>query len=501
MYQRAKVYILKYWLHVLCITALVITVYNLNLFDDYTSGQCSTLISECEALTVPSRVECKQAEGPLAKYPFTQSCLYHNIYFIRGTPTLFLTKLSNESFETMENRDQNVDFFNPTRFVFTSAKDLCQKHCIRFHDDVSVLGDIWMGNIGHTLFDSLYAIFASLTEYSHLHLKPFRIINTRTQTDVPWIGGVMDTAAPLGLVYSANFFHKSDVVFLRKLLLPNYARCIMCITSDRYYGVSMGYEIFPLLRQHLLTRFSVSARGVQASLVIAVHNKRFTRNDYIALEGALHSVAGRLVDWSGMDFRLQLQLISNTKIHLSAPGTAMMYQPFLPDGAVHVNLGACTRYQYQTTVWAAILSLYYPGYTDPIQGYMEQSMVASTSYQRALYYPANEICGGLTRVRLLFLLQQAEAIYASNFSIPVARGVNLSPEGRIVQALLRTDPVFREHIANSVAHKECATGRYIWPEIIVREQGGWATGECRLNRTRLGELKQIYLNADPAFRK
>ena len=82
MYQRAKVYILKYWLHVLCITALVITVYNLNLFDDYTSGKCSTLISECEALTAPSRVECKQAEGPLAKYPFTQSCLYHNIYFI-----------------------------------------------------------------------------------------------------------------------------------------------------------------------------------------------------------------------------------------------------------------------------------------------------------------------------------------------------------------------------------------------------------------------------------
>ncbi len=113
-------YLLKHRYSVLLVTVLlVISVGVYNLSDHFTSRQCCTSISECEALTVPSWVECKQAEGPLAKYPFTQSCLYHNIYFILGSPTVLLTKLSNRSFENMKNRDKTTDLFRPASFVFT----------------------------------------------------------------------------------------------------------------------------------------------------------------------------------------------------------------------------------------------------------------------------------------------------------------------------------------------------------------------------------------------
>jgi hypothetical protein len=125
---------------------------------------------------------------------------------------------------------------------------------------------------------------------------------------------------------------------------------------------------------------------------------------------------------------------------------------------------------------------------------MEQSVVASTPYHRALYYPITEVCGdvGMTKDRLVSLMIEALVIYDSGFEIPVPRGINLSPDGLVVQGLLRGDPLFREYLMDTVAHKSCSTGFYFWPEIIVRQVGGWATGECRLNVTLLTELKNIY---------
>jgi len=38
---------------------------------------------------------------------------------------------------------------------------------------------------------------------------------------------------------------------------------------------------------------------------------------------------------------------------------------------------------------------------------MEQSIVASTPYHRALYYPTDEICSGLKRARLVALINEA----------------------------------------------------------------------------------------------
>jgi hypothetical protein len=471
--------------------------------------ECKIPLSECETTTLPSRVECRQAEEALAKYPFTQGCLYHNIYFIKGKPALYFRNMSSshQSFDTMKNRDDFVDHFRPEKLVFLSAKELCRAHCIKFYDDINVLGDIWLGNIGHTLHDSMYAIFAGLIEYSGMHLLPFRIINTRTQRDVPWIHDIVNTAAPLGLVYSSEFFHQQgiDVLHLRTLLVPNYARCISCISSNRYYAIPMGYEldVFWLIRQHMLARFALPPSPARLSQphgslrAVAVHNKRFSPGDYLAitqaLEDALPVVSGQLVDWRDLpDFRAQLELISGTQIHLSAPGTGMMYQPFLPDGAIHVNLGSCALFPFQVSLWGRLMSLIYPGYSKPSPGFMEQAMVASTPYHRALYYPIAEVCAGLTRERLRSLIAHAAALYDSGFEIPVPRGVNLSPDGFVAQGLLLADPLFREHLTDPVAHKDCATGKYFWPEIVVRQVGGWATGECRLNTTLLTELKLAY---------
>ncbi len=503
-----------HWLCALLAAALVIASGCLILPFYTEEKNCKTLVSECEATIAYSMVQCRPADGVSAKYSFTQGCLYQNIYFIQGNPVLvFQTAPSAHSFENMLNRDDFGHHFRPTILVSPVVKELCSAYCIRLYDDVSVMSDIWLGNIGHALFDSVYAIFVGLIEQA-MHLEPFRVINARSQRDdIPWIHDIVDKIAPLGMVRSSAFFYQQgvDVIHLRKLLVPDFARCISCTTSDSFYGMPMGYELdaFRLLRQHLLVRFSLPPTpprlmGNNTIRAIAVHNKRFTHSDYLALTRAFEdvspSIVGRLVDWRDLGFRDQLRLLSATHIHLSAPGTGMLYQPFLPDGAVHVNLGACSLWPYQSSVWGTLLSHVYAGYADPIPGYMEQSMVASTPYHRALYYPLQEVCGGLQRERLHSLITDAARIYKSQFAIPVPRGINLAPDGRVVQSLLRADPLFREYISDPVAHQSCASGFYFWPEIIVRMTGGWATGECRYNKTlllalRASELGEHYAQA------
>ena len=68
---------------------------------------------------------------------------------------------------------------------------------------------------------------------------------------------------------------------------------------------------------------------------------------------------------------------------------------------------------------------WYPSWSDPLPGYMEQTIVASTPYKRALYYPLGEICCGLKAWRLGVLLEEALGLVRASFPIPVPKGVNL----------------------------------------------------------------------------
>ena len=463
---------------------------------------CPVSRAHCEAHVHPSSVECKPATGSLGRYTFAQSCLYHHLYFIKGLPTLFFTRQQHgASFETMMNRDDFTTHFRPTIIISPSVRALCATHCLLYHDDLSVLGDFWLGNIGHATWDTLYPVFVSLMEYSHRHLLPFRLINIRKQRDLPFIMGVADQTAPLGLVYKDEFIRGTHAYQLREVLVPNFARCMSC-TSDAepiHYGMPMGYELDAIrgLRGHLLKRFGLPPspprplQPLPKLHAIAIDNKRFTEWDRALIRSALASgprLEGRMIEWQGMAFRDQLQLLSSTQIHMSGVGTACINQPFLPDGAIHINLGSCRRHPYQEGLYGR---LFFPSaYTDPAPGYMDQPIVGSTPYHRALYYPLHALCDGLSLQHLTALLSQAVQLHDSRFPIPVPRGLNLAPTGRLVQDLMRRDPVFRVYISDPVAHKDCATGRFFWPEIVLNPHGPWGEGraQCKLNVSLRAQL-------------
>ena len=333
-------------------------------FDDNKQAgtQCSTM-NVCLENVKPSQVHCKSADGLMAQYPFAQSCLYTNIYFVKGRPTLFTTV--NETlplnFESMKYRDDYVERFRPRHVRLESMTALCHKYCVDFYNDTSVLREFWLGNIGHSLFDQLYSSFIGLIEYSNdRHLKPFRAINVKRSDaeSVPFVHSIINTSIPMGLVNSEDFFRPDRVQHLREVLVPNHARCISSPANDGWnYRMDKGYELdgFRHFRAHLYARFAVPpppswAQGVgRASLrAIVVLNKRYSPADLQELLAALGDAApginGSVVDWRPLSFRDQLLILSRSHIHLSAPGTGMMYQPFLPDGAVHVNLGSCTPF-------------------------------------------------------------------------------------------------------------------------------------------------------------
>ncbi|CAF4726185.1 unnamed protein product, partial [Rotaria sp. Silwood2] len=71
-------------------------------------------------------------------------------------------------------------------------------------------------------------------------------------------------------------------------------------------------------------------------------------------------------------------------IQIIAPGTGAMYQSFVPDGSVVINVGGLisSTPQDQNITYTA---------------YMEQYMASGAPYLKALYYPINERPKGIKR--------------------------------------------------------------------------------------------------------
>ena len=165
----------RFWLNML----LAFTVISWPLFDrilrvfpkaDESYNNCPISKTECMAKIKPSSVECKEAPGLLSKYPFTQSCMYKNIFFINNSPILMFTSKEEDGFmhdvRTMKNRDDFYDHFDPEKRLVSDMKTLCDTYCMKSIKDTAALSDFWLGNVGHALFDQMYAIFVGLIEYN-----------------------------------------------------------------------------------------------------------------------------------------------------------------------------------------------------------------------------------------------------------------------------------------------------------------------------------------------
>lgn len=186
------------------------------------------------------------------------------------------------------------------------------------------------------------------------------------------------------------------------------------------------------------------------------------------------------------DFTAQLRILRNMDIHVTGPGTGQMYQTFLSDGSVNVNLGGLNPYKKETTPIA------YPSF-------LEQYVTAGTPYIKGLYYPINKRRNGIKRSELVKLIQQAAQLIMKGFAIPVNPKENLAPDGQVFVEQCQNDEEFCRLVTmRKSGYFWCNN---MWTEDLVHERRQWAPGgfvingrntSCSFNRTLLRSLRSKY---------
>ncbi|CAF4374939.1 unnamed protein product, partial [Rotaria sordida] len=84
-------------------------------------------------------------------------------------------------------------------------------------------------------------------------------------------------------------------------------------------------------------------------------------------------------------------------IHITGPGTGQMYQTFLSDGSITINLGGIKPRGSENTEKA-------------YSSYLEQYMTSGTPYIKGLYYPINERQKGIKKDEVIKLIRQASKL-------------------------------------------------------------------------------------------
>ncbi|CAF4168568.1 unnamed protein product [Rotaria sordida] len=186
-------------------------------------------------------------------------------------------------------------------------------------------------------------------------------------------------------------------------------------------------------------------------------------------------------------FTAQLRLLRTMDIHIIGPGTGAMYQTFLSDGSVVINLGGLIplRPEDQNITHTA---------------YMEQYMTSGAPYLKALYYPINERPKGIKREEVVKLIRQAAKLIMNGFSIPVNPKDNLAPDGQLFIEMCERDKKFCELVTTRARDTDFGCYNF-WVEEFIHERGPWREQvstdgirktHCPYNLTLMRELRDKY---------
>lgn len=187
------------------------------------------------------------------------------------------------------------------------------------------------------------------------------------------------------------------------------------------------------------------------------------------------------------NFNAQLKMLRQMDIHITGPGTGQMYQTFLPDGSVTINLGSVKPWGSDNTEGA-------------IPSYLEQYMTSGTPYIKGLYYPINERTKGIKKDQVVRLIREATQLILQGFSLPVNPYENLALDGQLFVEMCEKDKEFCSLVTVRTPNKDHACLN-IWVEDFVHEYRQWQSGgfidngrniSCPYNHSLLHELRKKY---------
>jgi len=435
---------------------------------------------------VESEVECVGSS-------LNQSSLFKNIFYFNKTFWILTTKKSS-----LPLANVRVGPWIPTKLIPERRRFYSQSQFIDFLRqnhlnptyirNVTIYFDqLWLSNIGHALFDGLYPAYLALIRFPPRHLRPFTILLSTIvdSTNTSFTYEVYRTFSGLEIrnftEMEENSFQRSFV--FEELIIGSGNMCQRCLQPDLQLPGGIHLNGSALFRQRMYHKYNLTfnQKKKQTMNILIIHNKRFTddeKNELLQTIDEIHvrypSIQIEYLDFQSnksWTMKEHLELISRTNIHVSGPGTGQMYQTFLSDGSVHINLGAIhSRWNFTS--------------------FMEQYMAAGTPYIKAIYYPIQQRTQGIQKEIVIQLIEQALQLIQQDFHIPVEPNFNLAPDGQLFVEMCSRDRLFCQTVTHrwENQHFECVN---TWPEEIINEVGPWSTrnSTCFINRTLLKQLK------------
>ena len=363
---------------------------------------------------------------------YNQTCLYQNLYYVDGQFIILTIKGRPLPFYTVSSNAFAPWATTPSKRQFDSYADLEQFIASLVNRTVMpsvtlYFGQYWHFSIGHALFDGLYPAYLALIRFSPRHLHPFRILADIDNCTDCWVEDIYSRFAGLGLLKESTLQHMSHgrwFVF-DELIMGSGTLCQRC--TQPHLQLPGGVELngSRLFRDRMYTQHDLPIpirRRRRTLAAYIIDNKRFTFDDRREIDDAkvelnqytyamlrarngpvaryrwplilvhyLHynRIRGRRTNaamnssrsgdnaWAESKFKGQLKVLRQMDIHVSGPGTGQMYQTFLSDGSVHVNLGGVRPIAEEHTEQA-------------YASYLEQHMTSGTPYIKGLYYPINQ---------------------------------------------------------------------------------------------------------------
>ncbi len=347
---------------------------------------------------------------------------YKNLYSINGVIYYFST-----SVESLPYVNKFTDSYSwaPQLKVFNNEEEI-NSYLLSFKNKqeihLSTLGDnLWYGNIGHALWDGLYPLYVALIKFGYKD-APFTLLTSPWDNKKSMAYDIITKFSGSKLLEYHNL-DKSKIIHFKTLVAGTGSAGNRVINKSYTLYGEKEYKALTLFKERLLKVYNIKVDKLlnKKPKVIIIKNKRFTSYEISIIQDIVDSYKDKLdikyIDWyhDYQSFDEQLKELEDVDIHISGPGTGMMYMPLLKKGAVNINLG----YMEYTQTNTARPNLFIKQLSDSdhiLPGWMEQCVCAGANYVSTIYYDRFTY-NNLETGELSKLLDQAISLVQTNTTL------------------------------------------------------------------------------------
>lgn len=317
---------------------------------------------------------------------------YKNLYSIEGI--IYYFSLSNETLPIVNKFTDSYGWV-PVLKTFNNEEEI-KKYIDSFESkneiELSTLGDnLWYGNIGHALWDGLYPLYLALIKFGYIE-DSFVLLSSDWDNKLTMSYDVITRFSGNKLI-EYNKIDKSKFIHFKTLIAGTGTTGNRVINKEYILYGEKEYSALSLFKKRLLKSYSIEIdKPIKKKYkTIIINNKRFNANELSVINTIVDIFKEKLdikfIDWyhDYKSFEDQLKELEDVDIHITGPGTGMMYMPLLKNGAVNINLGYMEH--TQTNSSRPNIFIKESKSNDHIfPGWMEQCVCSSANYISTIYY-------------------------------------------------------------------------------------------------------------------